>query len=138
MSLSSSKIKDSKKSSTYLSKSKNYHLVSCGGDAILRLFPSRRDKTESGAQWLERKINQLADALGEESPLRQAAEVGLKQIEPERLWTLLNAPETVSKETFYSHASELLVQELGLSPTPKSGYSQTIKPSSMPNMKPSK
>lgn len=104
---------------THLSNHQDYHLVSCGGDAILRIFPTRRDEGEAGAQWLERMLHQVEELVGEESPLRQAIDVGLNQIEPERLWALLNAPDHVAKATFYNHASNLLVQELGLTPSPK-------------------
>lgn len=107
------------------SNNKSYHLVSCGSDSIMRLFPSRRDESEAGSQWLERMLRRLSDQLPEENSLRQAIDVGLNQVEPERLWVLLNAPENISRAVFYQQASALLVQELGLNqdPSPSVGIS---------------
>lgn len=122
------------------SNHKDYHLMSCGGESIMRLFPSRRDESEKGEEWLERMLKRLSEQMDEENNLQQALEIGLKQIEPQRLWVLLNVPENISKSHFYEQATLLLTQELGLnapSPAPRqNGPNQGFR--SSPQMSPTK
>jgi hypothetical protein len=112
----------------YTSENPAYHLVSCAGDSILRLFPGRRDETEEGADWLTRILTRLSDQIEDNNPLQDAIRVGLREVEPERLWVLLNAPENMPRSQFLAEASNLLVRELGLAPTPALAPGQAPAP----------
>ena len=112
----------------YTSENPAYHLVSCGGDSILRLFPDRRDETEEGADWLNRILTRLSDQMEDNNPLQDAIRVGLREVEPERLWVLLNAPDNMPRSQFLAEASSLLVRQLGLDPAPALAPGQTPAP----------